>query len=61
MTQLELSKQTPDCIGAKLLITSIALRAYRNRQLGTIISMKLGNPLKTAVRHFLLSVLTSSD
>ena len=36
MTQLELSRQTPDCIGAKLLITSAALRAYRNRHLGTL-------------------------
>ena len=32
----ELSRQTPDCIGAKLSITSTALRAYRNRQLGTL-------------------------
>ena len=37
MTKRELSRQTPDCIGAKLLITSTALRAYRNRQLGTLI------------------------
>ena len=37
MTQRELSRQTPDCIGTKLLITSTALRAYRNRQLGTLI------------------------
>ena len=36
MTQCELSRQTPDCIGAKLLITSTALRAYRNRHLGTL-------------------------
>ena len=36
MTNLELSRQTPDCIGAKLLITSTALRAYRNRHLGTL-------------------------
>ena len=36
MTKRELSKQTPDCIGAKLLITSTALRAYRNRHLGTL-------------------------
>ena len=35
MTQHELSKQTPDCKGAKLLITSTALRAIRNRHLGT--------------------------
>ena len=28
--------KTPDCIGAKLLITSTALRAYRNRHLGTL-------------------------
>ena len=32
----ELSKQTPDCVGAKLLITSTALRAYRNRHLGSL-------------------------
>ena len=36
MTKRELSRQAPDCIGAKLLITSTALRAYRNRQLGTL-------------------------
>ena len=36
VTKRELSKQTPDCIGAKLLITSTALRAYRNRHLGTL-------------------------
>ena len=36
MTKRELSRQTPDCIGAKLLITSTALRAYRNRHLGTL-------------------------
>ena len=35
-TRRELSRQTPDCIGAKLLITSTALRAYRNRHLGTL-------------------------
>ena len=33
---VELSRQTPDCIGAKLLLTSTALRAYRNRHLGTL-------------------------
>ena len=36
MTKRELSRQTPDCIGAKLLITFTALRAYRNRHLGTL-------------------------
>ena len=36
MTKRELSMQTPDCIEAKLLITSTALRAYRNRHLGTL-------------------------
>ena len=36
MTKRELSRQTPDCIGAKLVITSTALRAYRNRHLGTL-------------------------
>ena len=36
MTQRELSRKTPDCIGAKLLITSTALRAYRNQHLGTL-------------------------
>ena len=36
MTKRELSRQTPDCIGAKLLITSTALRAFRNRHLGTL-------------------------
>ena len=36
VTTRELLKQTPDCIGAKLLITSTALRAFRNRHLGTL-------------------------
>ena len=36
MTKRELSRQTPDCVGAKLIITSTALRAYRNRHLGTL-------------------------
>ena len=37
MTERELSKKTPDCIGAKLLITSAVLRAYRTRHLGTFV------------------------
>ena len=36
ITTRELLKQTPDCIGAKLLITSTALCAFRNRHLGTL-------------------------
>ena len=36
MTKRELSKQTPDCIGTKHWITSTALRANRNRHLGTL-------------------------
>ena len=36
LTKRELSRQTPDCIGAKLLITSTDLRAHRNRHLGTL-------------------------
>ena len=36
MTSRELSRQTLDCIGAKLLIASTAMRAYRNRHLGTL-------------------------
>ena len=32
----ELSRKTPDSVGAKLLIASTALRAYRNRHLGTL-------------------------
>ena len=36
ITKRELLKQTPDCIGEKLLITSAALRAYRNRHLGKL-------------------------
>ena len=35
MTKRELSRQSNDCIGAKLSIASAALRAYRNRHLGT--------------------------
>ena len=36
MTKRELSRKTPDCIGEKLLVASTALRAYRNRHLGTL-------------------------
>ena len=36
ITKRELSRQTPDCIRAKLLITSTALRTSRNRHLGTL-------------------------
>ena len=36
MKKRELSRQTPDCIGAKLSITSTALSAFRNRHLGTL-------------------------
>ena len=36
ITQRELLKQTPVCVGEKLLLTSTALRAYRNRHLGTL-------------------------
>ena len=36
MTKRELSRQTPDCIGAKLLIASAALRSYGNRNLGAL-------------------------
>ena len=36
MTSSELSRQTPDCIGVKLLIASTVLVAYRNRNLGTL-------------------------
>ena len=36
MTQREFSRQTPECNGAKLLITSIAMRACRNRHFGTL-------------------------
>ena len=35
-TVRELSRKTPDSLGAKLLIASSALRAYRNRPLGTL-------------------------
>ena len=36
LTILELSRKTPDSIGAKLLIASTALRAFRNRHFGTL-------------------------
>ena len=35
-TVRELSRKTPDSLGAKLLTASTALRAYRNRHLGTL-------------------------
>ena len=62
MTKRELSMQTPDCIGTKLLITSTALRAYRNRHLGTLMRCcEAWTPLKTALTHFSSNVLISSD
>ena len=36
LTIRELSRKTPDSIGAKLLIASSALHAYRNKHLGTL-------------------------
>ena len=36
LTVRELSRMTPDSLGAKLSIASTALRAYRNRHLGTL-------------------------
>ena len=36
MTKRELSRQTPNCIREKLLITSTALLACRNRHRGTL-------------------------
>ena len=36
LTIRELSRKTPDSIGAKLFIASTALRAYRNKHLGTL-------------------------
>ena len=35
-TVRELSRKTPDSMGAKLSIASTASRAYRNRHLGTL-------------------------
>ena len=35
-TARELSRKAPDSLGAELLIASTALRAYRNRHLGTL-------------------------
>ena len=62
MTQRELSKQTPDCVGAKLLITSTALRAYRNRHLGTLMPCcKAWKPIEDCFDTLFSSVLTSSD
>ena len=40
-TVRELSRKTPDSLGAKLLIASSALRAYRNRPLGDAHAMLL--------------------
>ena len=36
-TVRELSRKTPDSLGAKLLTASTALRAFRNRHLGTLV------------------------
>ena len=46
MTKRELSRQTPDCVGAKLLITSTAFRAYRNRHLGTMRCCEAWKPVE---------------
>ena len=51
LTIRELSRKTPDSIGAKLLIASTGMRAYGDH----------GNLLKTASIHRPLSVLISKD
>ena len=53
-TVRELSRKTPDSIGAKLLIASTALRAYRNRHLGTLMRCceAYGSLLKIALIRF---------
>ena len=58
----ELSRKTPDSIGAKLVIASKALRAYRNRHLGTLMRCcEAWKPIedKIALIRFPLNVLTS--
>ena len=56
----ELSRKTPDSIGAKLLIASTALRACRNRHLGRSCDVvRHGSLVKRALIRFLMNVLTS--
>ena len=56
----ELSRKTHDCIGAKLLIASAALRAYRNIILGHSFDVvRHGSLLNTAPNRSLLNVPTS--
>ena len=43
-TVRELLRRTPDSIGAKLLTASNALRAYRNRHLGTLMRWEMLRP-----------------
>ena len=62
ITKFELSRQTPDCIGAKLVITPIALCAYRNRHFGTTCGVvRHGSLLKIASIRLPSSVLISRD
>ena len=47
ITKREPSRQAPDGIGVKLLITSTALRANRNRHLGTVmLSSEASKPIQ---------------
>ena len=62
MTSRELSRQTLDCIGAKLLIASTALRAYRNRHLETLMRCcEAWKPIEDCFDTSFLSVLISRD
>ena len=62
ITKRELWRQTPDCIGAKLLITRIAFCANRNRHFGTPCGVvRHGSLLKIASIRLPPSVLISRD
>ena len=61
LTSRELSRKASDCIVAKLMIASTALRACRNRHLGSLMFLEHGNLLKSASIHRTLRVLISKD
>ena len=62
ITKRELSRQTPDSIGESFLITSTALRAYRNRHLGKLMRCwEAPKPFQDCVASFTRENLQARD
>ena len=60
LTIRELSRKIPDSIGSKLFIASTALRAYRNKHLGTLMRCcEAWKPIEDCLIRFPLNVLIS--